>query len=203
MNRNLPPTNTSSTKWVNSFLIFAFCGLFGIASVVIQLDTAQKEEEAKAKAAKTEAAAKLAEQISLEKRVAEERENFELKKSCAMFELVAREVQGDNVLEVFAYDGPLTETLVHDLCTLRSRETKKEGAFFFELVVFKFAANYTKSKTPIPASFASPAQEYLRHFMRVYFSARVRDQAMGDASWCETTLSDENTKRLTITFTDH
>ncbi|MFN9290417.1 MAG: hypothetical protein ACK6EB_20305, partial [Planctomyces sp.] len=109
----------------------------------------------------------------------------------------------DNVLEVFAYDGPLTEKLVHDLCTLRSRETKKEGAFFFELVVFKFAANYTKSKTPIPASFASPAQEYLRHFMRLYFSARVRDQAMGDASWCETTLSDENTKRLTITFTDH
>ena len=170
---------------------------------MLQLDTARKDEEAKAKAAKTEAAAKLAEQISLEKRVAEERENFELEKSCAMFELVAREVQGDNVLEVFAYDGPLTEKLVHDLCTLRSRETKKEGAFFFELVVFKFAANYTKSKTPIPASFASPAQEYLRHFMRLYFSARVRDQAMGDASWCETTLSDENTKHLTITFTDH
>lgn len=203
MNRGLPPTNTSSTNWVMTFLIVSIGSLFGIAHVLIQFDTARAEKEAEAKAANMAAAAKLAEEILLEQQRAEKLENLELEKSTSVFEFVSRDVQGDNVLEVFAYDGPLTEKMVQDLCVLRSREMKRAGAFFLDLVVFEFPANYTKSKTPVPASFASPAQEYLRHFMRLYFTARVRDQNTGDASWSESTLSAENTKRLTITFTNH
>lgn len=196
--------------------IFVCVGTLWAIAAVFYFDHRRRQQDAQAAAMQAaalkaseelmqtkaaEAAAEAAE-AAAEKRAQRETENQALGITASKFQLLERDIQanpaGDNILEVYAYDGELTEKMTRDLCIIRSRAMKTHGAVFFELVVFRKPGNYAKSKTPVPAAYAHSQQEFLRSFMRIHFSSRI-DYNKGDVSWSTESLRGEY-NRLEIVF---
>jgi hypothetical protein len=202
-------------NWVKEqglqWLIVLIAVLWTIAAVVLYFHQ-QREQEAEAAAARAaaeeatrkEAEAKAAKAVkaAAEKQQKRAAENLVLEASTKMFDLIERDIKptpaGNNILEVYAYDGELTEKMMRDLCVIRSRAMQSHGVAFFQLVVFRKPGNYAKSKTSVPAAYALPEQEFLRSFMRIHYSSRI-DYKKGDVSWSTKSLRAED-NRLEIVF---